>query len=125
MSEITMEDVKRLYDKMEVCKKDMDDKLDQTRSEFVDITTNINKSLGQISTSVAVMAERFKNMDNKVTDVCDDIPVLPDRPCKHFEEHLEAHKSVKKPIITGLIVAAFLFIHEPIKIFIAGMFAKN
>ena len=124
MSDVTLDDIKRLYDKMEACKNNMDQKLDQTRSEFVDITTNINKMLGQISTSVAVMAERFKNMDEKVGEVCEDMPVLPDRPCKHFDEHLEAHKSIKKPIITGLIVAAFLFIHEPIKILIAGMFGN-
>ena len=124
MSEVTAEDLKRVYDKMEKSNEKLDIKLDQTRAEFVQITTNINNALGQISTSVAVMAERFKGMGNKVDDVCDGIPVLPERPCKHFEDHLEAHKSVKKPIITGIIVAAFLFVHEPIKIFIAGMFSK-
>ena len=120
MAEVNHGDIQRIYDKMEKMTGKNEARIEELRTEFNHHIKHMNSSLQEMSISAAVMAERFGQLAVRVEDI--DIPEPPDRPCPFFEEHMESHKSIVKPVITAFIITAFLFVQEPIKAFFAHIF---
>ena len=122
MADVTQDDLRRVFDKMDAADQRLEVKIEQAKAEFVSHTATINATLGQISTSVAVMAERLKGVRSDV----EDMPEVPPRPCEHFEKHITDHKenteSWKKPLIVGFVATVFIFIQEPVRAWIKGIF---
>ena len=138
MTDITLEDIKRVYDKTEAADAKLDDKIEKTREEFNRHTQVICDNLAQMSTSTAVMSERLAQMSEKISGLSEkiavmptteDIPEVPERPCIHFERHVTEHKeavdSWKKPLIVGFIAVILTFIQEPIRELFRRIFSSG
>ena len=89
------------------------DKLDTNKDHFNDKMNDLSREVTEIKTKVDGTKE----------------VVVPTRPCPFFKEHEDEHKKLRhtwvRPIIIGVIVTIFLFIQEPIKIFIGRMLSNE
>jgi len=97
------QDIVRLHEKVERTTGENHKRIEDLRAEFNMHVNSINGCLSQMSTSVAVMAERFKQLENTVHN----FPSPQPRPCDDFQRHQEAHEKIKylwlKSIVSAVI----------------------
>lgn len=92
------------------------------REEFTAAMSEIHRRLDDIVTS-----QNETNVELAEIRVKQDLQIIPTRPCPGLTSHMEDHKknieSWKRPVIVGVVMVAFLFIQEPIKILLRHLFA--
>lgn len=100
-------DIERIYDKIEKVDSKHDKKAEEIRSEMNLMMQSFHGHMADMTTTSAVMSERFKQLSKQVSN----IPALPKRPCGDFEAHIAEHKEYRfiwVKSIVGAIVAAVL-----------------
>jgi len=82
--------------------------ISENRAEMNLIMNAYNGHISTITTSSAVLSERFNQMRIQL----EKLPVPEKRPCEFFAQHIQDHKEAdslwKKPVIGGIVGGAFV-----------------
>ena len=112
----TNDDIRRLHDKIEALAGRNREKIEECKEEFHMLISSVNGNLASLSTSTAIMAEKFNHLSKELRQ----IPPHPDRPCTFFVDHIKEHRETqtlfKKPIVSGAIGGIFV---------VLGVFLKS
>jgi hypothetical protein len=96
-------------------------KTDNLRNEMNQIMQTFHGHIIEMSTTAAVISERFKQLRDQVIN----LPKPPDQPCTHLKDHIKDHKDIRTLWNRPLIGCVIDLVKMAVIFLLAFLWGKN